>query len=362
MFKNLNWKLIIIVLILLLIGELAVYSASSIRHNSDGLIFKQTLWIFLGISILIFVAAFGYNWMLEIAYPLYFLIVLLLVLVDIFGVKRLGAQRWLYLGCFNIQPSELAKFVLILTLARFFGSEKQRVSNFNTIFVSMVIIFLPFMLVLLQPDLGTALSFVPFFVVMIFVAGINIKYLLSFFVLGTALSPFLWNLLKDYQKKRLLVFLNPNIDPLGAGYTIIQSKIAIGSGGLFGKGYLMGTQNQLKFLPEAHTDFIFAVMAEEWGFIGSLLISFLYFFLICESYNIALRTKNNHAKLLAAGIAAMFVFHFVINIGMTLGLVPVVGLPLPFISYGGSNLVISLAAVGILLSIDKDSAKNRLKE
>ncbi len=353
MFKNLNWKLIIIVVILLIISEFVIYSASSMRQDAMSLVARQGLWMFIGICVVIFIISVGYNRLIEAAYPLYIIVFLMLILVIGFGAQRLGAQRWLSFGFLNIQPSELAKFVLILTLARFFGFEKQRINQFYFILISIVIVFLFFALVLKQPDLGTALSFIPIFFAMVYVGGLGLKYLISLLAAGVIVSPFLWNILKGYQKKRLLVFLNPNIDPLGAGYTIIQSKIAIGSGGLFGKGYLMGTQSQLKFLPEAHTDFIFAVIAEEWGFVGVFLVMFLYFLLIMEGFNIAYRCKNNYSKLLATGVATMFAFHFLVNVSMTTGLLPVVGLPLPFISYGGSNLIISLAGIGILLSIDR---------
>jgi rod shape determining protein RodA len=354
MFKNLNWKLIIIVVILFIIGEFAIYSASSIRQDAMSVVARQGLWMLIGIGAIIFIMSIGYNRLIEAAYPLYIIVVILLILVVSFGSQRLGAQRWLSLGFLNIQPSELAKFVLILTLTRFFGFEKQRLNQFSFILVSIAILSFLFVLVLKQPDLGTALSFIPIFLAIVYVGGMSYRFLIGLFVTGIISSPILWRILRDYQKKRLLVFLNPDIDPLGAGYTIIQSKIAIGSGGLFGKGYLMGTQSQLKFLPEAHTDFIFAVIAEEWGFIGAFLVMFLFFLLVIEGFNIAYRCKNNQSRLLATGIATMLAFHFLINVSMIIGLVPVVGLPLPFISYGGSNLIVSLVGIGILLSIDRE--------
>lgn len=358
MFKNLNYKLILVVAILLVVGEFSIFSAGSVRHtNAMDIVSKQILWTVIGIGLVIFIIAAGYNRIIEAAYPLYLIVVIMLVLVTAIGSTRLGAQRWLSVGSFNMQPSEFAKFVFILTLARFFGFERKRIGRIGCILISTGIFFLLFVLVLKQPDLGTALSFVPILAVVLLVGGLNFKYLISFLASAVLMTPFLWSLLRDYQKKRLLVFLNPNIDPLGAGYTIIQSKIAIGSGGLFGKGYLMGTQSQLKFLPEAHTDFIFAVISEEWGFVGVLVIMALYFILIMEGFDIALRSKSNYARLLASGITTMFAFHFLINISMTSGLVPVVGIPLPFISYGGSNLLVSLAGIGILLSIDRERKK-----
>jgi rod shape determining protein RodA len=211
-------------------------------------------------------------------------------------------------------------------------------------------------LIIEQPDLGSAAMVMLIFLSMLYITQLRLRYLVIFLVLAGLAMPLLWYVLRDYQKDRLMVFLNPNIDPLGAGYTLIQSKIAIGSGGLFGKGWLSGTQGQLRFLPESHTDFIFASFAEEWGFLGSVILIFLYYFLIREALTIAQRSGDHFAKLLALGIALMLGLQVFVNISMTMGLMPIVGLPLPLMSYGGSSVVVTFIALGILVNIDKRRA------
>jgi rod shape determining protein RodA len=223
-------------------------------------------------------------------------------------------------------------------------------SGFIFAFFSVAV---PALLIFLQPDLGSALILFPIFLAMIYYAGVRPLYLYSLFGLGAAAAPVFWHLLKDYQRTRLLVFINPNLDPLGAGYTIIQSKIAIGSGRFFGKGWLSGTQNQLNFLPERHTDFIFSVIGEEWGFVGSLMVAGLFLALIIRILNSISETTDNQSKLLLLGIATFFSVQVVINLAMTIGMVPVVGLPLPFISYGGSSMLTSCIMVGLFSSINR---------
>jgi rod shape determining protein RodA len=206
-------------------------------------------------------------------------------------------------------------------------------------------------LVLLQPDLGTALLMLPVFFAILLMGGARIKHIVWMMAIGLAGLPLFWHLLRDYQKQRLLVFLNPNIDPLGAGYTIIQSKIAVGSGGLFGKGWLAGTQNKLNFLPERHTDFIFSVIGEEWGFLGAAILVFLYFTIVRKAFTITDLTSDRFGKLIASAIGVLLGFQVVINIGMTIGMMPVVGIPLPLVSYGGSSLLATLVAIGLLLNV-----------
>ena len=240
---------------------------------------------------------------------------------------------------------------MILVLASYIGGRKDVMSNVNSLFAPIALLSVPFILVLVQPDLGTALLLLPIFFATLFVAGARIKYLIAMVALGLGAMPFMWQILHGYQKQRLLVFLNPNIDPLGAGYTIIQSKIAIGSGGLFGKGWLSGTQSQLNFLPERHTDFIFSVVGEEWGYIGAAGLVLAYLFIVRRALTIASLTSDIYGKLIANGIAVMFAFQIIINIGMTIGLMPVVGIPLPLVSYGGSSVVATFLAIGLLLNI-----------
>ena len=295
---------------------------------------------------------FDYHLLLSLAYPLYGISLALLLGVLFFGRTISGSQRWITFGPVSFQPSELVKIALILTLAKyFFINERSDKYPIRELAIPLVLIALPALLIMKQPDLGTALLVLLLSFSIILFLGVDWKLLL--FSLGglVAAFPFLWHLLKDYQKKRLLIFIQPELDPLGAGYHIMQSKIAVGSGSFFGKGFLKGTQGQLRFLPEQHTDFAFSILAEEWGFIGAFIVVTLYPFLILWSLNIARQAKDRFGMILAFGVTAIFFWQSVINIGMVLGVVPVVGVPLPFISYGGSSILASLIGIGLLLNI-----------
>jgi rod shape determining protein RodA len=267
------------------------------------------------------------------------------------GKTALGAQRWISIGGIGIQPSEFSKIFTILALARIIGDDPNCLKTKRGLLKPFLIAFVPMFLIFKQPDLGTAIVILPIFLAMIWVGGVRLKYFFTAIFGGLAALPFFWHFLKDYQKDRLMVFINPNVDPLGAGYTINQSKIAVGSGRLLGKGWLSGTQNQLNFLPERHTDFIFSVVGEEWGFIGAVVVIGLFLFLVLRGLKIAQETNNLSGKLIATGITTMLALHVIINIGMTLGLMPVVGMPLPFISYGRSALTANLIAIGFLFNV-----------
>jgi rod shape determining protein RodA len=285
-------------------------------------------------------------------------------MVSLLGRISLGAQRWLKIFWLNFQPSELAKLVIVVFLARYFSYKsvydtRIQSRNFGVIrglVIPLIFVILPMGLILEQPDLGSASILFFTFIIMVYLSDMRLKRIVLFLAVIVAMSPIFWLFLRDYQKERLLVFINPNIDPLGAGYTVIQSKIAIGSAGLFGRGWLFGTQSQLHFLPESHTDFIFATFAEEWGLLGSAFLLFLYYLLIKNSFDIAARTNDFFGKLLAAGIASMFAIQVFINIFMTMGLAPVVGLPLMLMSYGGSSVLITYISLGILVNINKERA------
>ena len=364
--RNFDYNLLIIAILIFCIGLALLYSVSHQREDapklgfqaprwSGNLLLKQVIWMCAGIVAFLIMLTLNYRKLANFIYPLYGLTILLLVLVLIFGRTRLGAHRWLTLGGLNFQPSEFAKIVVILTLARYLGQRRPGVisgmEDFKSLLIPFLIAALPIFLIIKQPDLGTALSLLPVVFCMLYIWGARIKHLFFILIGMTGLSPFLWQLLKSYQKMRLTVFLNPDIDPLGAGYAIIQSKIAIGSGGIFGKGWLKGTQSQLNFLPERHTDFIFSVLAEEWGLIGAMVLIFLYLLLIRRALAITSETSETFGKLIASGIVAMFSFHIVVNIAMSMGLMPVVGLPLPLLSYGGSSLLTTMISLGILESI-----------
>jgi rod shape determining protein RodA len=300
------------------------------------------MWVFSRID---------YRFWIEAAYIFYWFAVISLLLVLILGDETKGAKRWIKLGVLSYQPSELAKLAVLLVLARYIGSRTVELFYLGRFFFILAMLGLPLFLILKQPDLGSALLLVPVSIIVLYVGGIHYRWLLWMSLMGLASCPLIWHFLRDYQRERLLVFIDPQQDPLGAGYNIIQSMIAIGSGGISGKGYLQGTQTQLSFIPEHHTDFIFSVLGEEWGFVGCVAVLSLYFFMLQKSLEIARKSRDREAFLLALGITGMFGAQTVINVGMAVGLLPVTGITLPFISYGGSSLLFSYAAVGMLLNI-----------
>lgn len=356
----------IILLIALLIASIGILSIYSCTYQKEGkfweLIYqRQILWVILGLVFFLIMSNLNYRRLWDITYILYALMILLLLLVFVLGISRLGAQRWLRVIWFNVQPSELAKLIIVIFLSRYFSSKSVddislRASRFGILrglLFPFIFVAVPMGLIIQQPDLGSAVLISFIFIAMLYLAGVRLRYILIFLLIALFSGPVFWHFLRDYQQERILVFLNPNIDPLGAGYTIIQSKIAIGSGGIFGKGWLCGTQSQLHFLPESHTDFIFATLAEEWGLAGSIIVLFLYYLLIRQGIQIALRTQDYFGRLLAWGISLMLVIQVFINIAMTFGLAPVVGLPLPLASYGGSCLFVTFISLGILANINR---------
>jgi len=359
--KNYHFRIFLISILISILGVLTIYS---VRYPSNvwipfPLYIRQIIWIFLGLISLLFMYRWDARKLWDIAYIIYAITLILLIMVDILGHIRLGAQRWLKILWFNFQPSELAKLTSIIVLARYFSYRsfkdiRSRNLGFIKAIVIPLLIILPFMfLILAQPDLGTSLMLFFIYLSLVYFSGVKRRYIFIFILILIFISPLLWHFLKDYQKERLLVFVNPDKDPLGAGYTMLQSKIAIGSGRLLGKGWLGGTQGQLRFLPEAHTDFIFSSFSEEWGFLGSLVLLWLYYFLIYYGIKISLSVDEQFVRLLGLGIVALFFIQIFINISMTLGMAPVVGLPLIFFSYGGSSILVSFLSVGILMNIHK---------
>lgn len=361
--RNLKLTILIIAVLIALVGLISIYSST---YQKEGefweLVYKrQILWLILGIVLFFFFSNFDYRRLWDVTYFLYGFCLLLLFLVLALGIVRLGAQRWLKFIWFSIQPSEIVKLAMVIFLARYFSTKSagdlslqvDRAGPLRSLILPLLFTALPMGMIIEQPDLGSGIMLLVIFMIMLYLAGVRLKYILIFLLVIIACLPVLWHLLRDYQKDRLLVFLNPNIDPLGAGYTVIQSKIAVGSGGLFGKGWLSGTQSQLRFLPESHTDFIFATFAEEWGFLGCAALLLLYYLLISKGISIARRSADNFGRLLASGISAMLGIQVFINIAMNLGLAPVVGLPLPLMSYGGSSMFLTFISLGILANIDK---------
>lgn len=352
-YKDLDSILFMGTFIIFIIGLLAIYSATQAKDLafSESYLLRQVIWFGIGMIFLAITVKVSYHKFLNISYLLYLVNVLLLALVLIMGHVTMGAQRWFSMGGFAFQPSEFMKLSFILALSTYVGQKKGDMDSLESLIVPSILMAIPFVLVILQPDLGTALLLVPIFFVILLVGGARLKYIIWMACIGLASMPFFWHFLRDYQRQRLLVFMNPNVDPLGAGYTIIQSKIAVGSGGLLGKGWLNGTQNQLNFTPERHTDFIFSVIGEEWGFLGAAVLILLYLLIIYRAFNISDLTSDRYGKCIASGIAVLLGFQVIINIGMTIGLMPVVGIPLPLVSYGGSSLLATLIAIGLLLNV-----------
>ncbi|MBI5166804.1 MAG: rod shape-determining protein RodA [candidate division NC10 bacterium] len=350
---NFDFSLYFFACALALLGVFGIYSTASSPATLFKKVFylKQLLWFAIGSGALFLVSTLNYRTVARFAYPFYGLSIFGLFLVDLFGKQGLGAQRWLQLGSLTLQPSEFVKLALILALARYFDDHKEELGKYKTFLVPSLMTMAPMALVIKQPDLGTAFLLLFISITLFSLVGLRPRHLLYLIAGGLLSAPLLWSILKSYQRQRILVFLNPNLDPLGAGYHITQSKIAVGSGGFWGKGFLATSQSQLNFLPESHTDFIFAVLAEQWGFLGSILILILYLALISRALDIAKEAKDVLAFILSIGIVSMITLQVVINVGMVMGIMPVVGIPLPLMSYGGSSMLATMMAIGLLLGI-----------
>lgn len=352
--KRLNFPLIIATLGIIAMSLIIIGSATHINDVSSQRFWyvqRQGIFAIVNIAMVIFLINFDYKMLQRYGNALYIFNLVLLLAVMLFGHSALGAQRWIQIGPINLQPSEFSKLLIIISLASMLEDKIGKLETIYDLFPVAAYVAIPFLLVMKQPDLGTSLVFFAIFLGMIFTAGVNLKLLGTLFGIGIASMPLLWHVLKEYQKTRIMVFLDPNIDPLGSGYHIIQSKIAIGSGMLFGKGLFEGTQSQLNFLPENHTDFIFAVVGEELGFIGCSFLLCLYLVVLWQGVKTAIEASDNFGKLVAVGISSMLAFHVLVNVGMTLGIMPVTGIPLPLMSYGVSSLTTNIMAIGLLLNI-----------
>ncbi len=345
-----------LIVIILGVGVVSIYSVTHSQDTSFPFYLKQLVWIFLGALAFLFMYLSDYHKIARLAYPAYAVILILLAVVLVMGKSSRGAQRWIPIGPFAFQPSEFAKLVLILVLANYY-STVSRVGWMQRVVLPGLIVLPGLLLILKQPDLGSGLSFLAVYAAMLLMVGVRSKALGIILLLSVMLFPFVWEMvwasLHDYQRQRVMAFVDPDYDPGGKGYHALQSKIAIGSGELAGKGLYGGTQSQLKFLPEGHTDFVFAVYAEEWGFLGVLVLLALFIALIWVSLEIAARAKDTLGALLAAGIIAMLCFCVVVNIGMTAGMFPIVGIPLPLVSYGGSATIMTMASLGLLLNVKR---------
>jgi rod shape determining protein RodA len=351
--QNFDWLLLLLTFAVMTVGLATLYSALfSAGEVHSAVLKRQLYWLGTGVVVMILVFSIDYQWFERFAYPAYVIGLLLLLAVLIVGKTVSGSKRWLDLGLVVAQPSELMKPLLVIALARFFARQEKREGyRLRELWLPALMVILPVALIVMEPDLGTAALLLAIAVSVILFVGVNPSslMLLGGFALGCL--PLFWFLMKGYQRQRILTLLNPGRDPLGAGYHIIQSKIAVGSGEFWGKGFLQGTQGQLRFIPEHHTDFIFTVLAEEWGFIGSMLLLALFLCFLLRCLSVARRSRDQFGTLLALGTTAIVFWHVAINIAMVLGMLPVVGIPLPLVSYGGSSAVVTLASVGVLLNV-----------
>ena len=348
-----DWMLLLVICLVTSIGIVNLYStASSLGGGATPVYLKQIYWLLIGLAIAIGVSSIDYRHFEHYGFLFYGINLALLALTLLIGRTSMGATRWIHLGFFNLQPSEIMKLVIIVTLARFFAEKGHFLGySLRELVIPFLLLGIPVLLIVKQPDLGTAMLIIFIGGTMALFAGIRRSALFVLGLLGSLGVFGGWFLLHDYQKERIRTFLNPERDPLGSGYHIIQSKIAVGSGGFFGKGFMQGTQSQLAFLPERHTDFAFSVFAEEWGFTGCMVLLLLYLFIIIWGIYIARRAGDRFGMFLAVGVVAMLFWHIVVNLGMVIGLLPVVGVPLPLFSYGGTSMVTTMIGVGILLSV-----------
>ena len=351
---NIDWVLIMAVLVVALIGLANLYSSTHLYTNVGApLYLKELTYYLFGAAVILLIVSIDYRVLLALNYPLYGAMILLLVVALAVGKTVGGSQRWIDLGFFRLQPSEPAKLILVITLASYYyRKETGKGFGLLDLAVPALLTALPFLLIAKQPDLGTALLLAFVFASMTLFVKLRWTTLATLLCLGLSAIPIAWKFfLKPYQRQRVATFLNPENDPLGTGYHIIQSKIAVGSGLIFGKGYLQGTQGQLDFLPERHTDFAFSVWGEEWGFVGSLVFLGIYFFMLIWGLYIAMNARDRFGVLLAFGIVILIFWQAVINILMILGFLPVVGIPLPLVSYGGSSLLTTMVGLAILMNI-----------
>ena len=350
-FWGISFSYVLLIVILAAIGVVMLYSAAN--GNWQPWASRQLMRFGLGFGVMLVVAFMDVRIFLRYAYLFYFGVLALLILVEIGGHIGMGAQRWINLGFMKLQPSELMKIALVLALARYFNSiPLQSIESIKGLLFPLALVIMPVFLVMIQPDLGTALMLLFNAGAIFFAVGVQLWKFGVVLLGGVVCLPVAWHFLHTYQKNRVLTFLDPERDPLGAGYHIIQSKIALGSGGVFGKGFLNGTQSHLNFLPEKHTDFIFTMLSEEFGMIGAVLVILINFLIIAYSFVFALRSASYFGKLAAIGLATNYFLYVMINIAMVLGLLPVVGIPLPLISYGGTVLLSVMTGFGIILAVN----------
>ncbi len=346
---NIDFQLFFLIILLGIISIFAMYSTA--RGNFDYYTKSHLSRFIIFFIIFIISSLLSINFWHRLSYIFYFLVLMLLVGVNFFGVTASGSTRWINLIVFNLQPSELMKVAIIVFLARYYNKiPGHSINSIKFFILPIFVLFFPFALVVNQPDLGTAMLILIGGVFVIWLVGLRIKYFMFSSIITLCLTPVVISFLKPYQKSRILTFFNPERDPLGAGYQIIQSKIAVGSGGIFGKGYLNGSQSYLDYLPEKHTDFIFTLFSEEFGFAGSVFLLIVYALIIYRIMLIGLNSRNNFSRIYCYGFAASFFLYVAVNMSMVLGLLPIVGAPLPIMSYGGSSMLAMMIGLGIVMS------------
>ena len=349
--KIINWEVIFILFLFFLTGSAVLYSASG--GNLNLLVKNHIIKFLFSSTVFIFLLLINYKFIKSLSLYFYLISVASLIFLIFFGTESAGSKRWISLGFFSIQPSEFAKIFLVLAIAKYY-SEVAYIKNNSFIksIFPILLILVPFLLIVNQPDLGTSLLLLANGLSIIIVSGINVWLIVIGVIIFISLIPLAWNLLHNYQQNRILTFLNPENDPLGSGYHIAQSKIAIGSGGFTGKGYMQGSQSQLEFIPEIHTDFVFSIFSEEFGFLGSIIIILLHFYLFFYGMKSSFYAKNEFDKLVVFGLTINYFFYFLTNISMVIGLIPVVGVPLPVISYGGSSMLAIIISFAIIQKIN----------
>ena len=350
--KEFDWLLFALTIMLSLIGIVIIYSATRTTGSNSNVIVQSAAAV-LGFGLLLFFCFFDYEQFSNAVKYIYIFAVAILILVLIFGTSGdWGAKSWIRFGSIGIQPAELAKVAFILTFSYHLSKVGGKINDIRVILGLLLHIGVLLVLIMLEPDLGSSLVFIFMFACMMFVAKLSYRYIIPVIGLGAVSMPLIYKfVLSDYQRQRINVFFDPTTDPLGNGYNVIQSKIAVGSGQLWGKGFLQGTQNQMGYLPTKSTDFIFSVFSEEFGFVGAVIIVFLLFWLIFRCFRAASRADNLYGRYICTGVGAMLLFHVFENVGMCIGLMPVTGIPLPFISYGGTSLITNMAAIGLVMSV-----------
>lgn len=356
--RQLPWRLLALLIGLAAFGAIVLYSAAggSVTPWATSHVVRFSIFLIMAMIM----ARIPETTYARLALPGYFIVLVLLIGVELIGAIGGGSQRWLDLGFIRLQPSELMKLMIVLATARFYAMlPAGEIRKWTAIWPPLVLLGLPFLLVLIQPDLGTASMIAIGGLTIMFLAGIPLRLFIGAGVIGAAALPVIYSLLHEYQKKRVLIFLNPEADALGAGYHITQSKIAIGSGGLFGKGFLNGTQSHLDYLPEGHTDFVFATMAEEWGLVGGLAVIIAFVLIGRWGLNVANRANSRFGRLTAAGLSMTIFYYVTINLLMVMGFAPVVGIPLPLVSHGGTAMLTVMLCLGVLMSIDRHNRVQR---